>query len=96
MPREQGAHPLPHPLVTLVDELLSEVAVDLLGSDLLAGGQGDVVEVGHLERIDKKNTFGQSRKAAIASTREFFSFEIRFVEKAVPKDLQSGVLKNMI
>ena len=51
---QEAADSLSHPLVTLVDELLPEVAVDLLGRDLLAEGQGDVVEVGHLERIETK------------------------------------------
>ena len=44
----QSPHPAAHPLIPLVDELLAEVAVDLLGRHLLTGRQCHVVEVGHL------------------------------------------------
>lgn len=46
---QQGPDPLSHPLVPLVDELLTEVAVYFLGGHLLAGRQRHVVEVGDLE-----------------------------------------------
>lgn len=43
----QKSHdPLPHPLIPLVDELLAEVAVDLLGGDLLVRRKGGVDKVG--------------------------------------------------
>lgn len=45
---QQRLDPLPHPVVPLVDELLSKVAVYLLGGHLLAGWQRHVIEVGHL------------------------------------------------
>lgn len=45
----EGLDPLSHPLVALVDQLLPEVAVDLLRRDLLVRGQSDVVEVGDLQ-----------------------------------------------
>lgn len=40
--------PLPHPLVPLVDELLAEVAVDLLGCHLLMRRERGVDKVGQL------------------------------------------------
>lgn len=42
---QQSLDPLAHPLIPLVDELLSKVAVNLLGGHLLAGWQRHVVEV---------------------------------------------------
>jgi len=40
--------PLPHALIPLVDELLAEVAVNLLGCDLLVRREGGVDKVGQL------------------------------------------------
>lgn len=34
---QKGLHPLPHPLLPLVDELPAEVAVNLLSSDAFLG-----------------------------------------------------------
>lgn len=45
--------PLPHPLVPLVDELVAEVAVNLLGSHLLVRREGGVDEAGQLQRQDR-------------------------------------------
>lgn len=45
---KQSLDPLAHSLITFVDELLAEVAVNLLRRDLFTGRQSDVVEVGHL------------------------------------------------
>lgn len=45
---QQSFDPLAHPLIALVNELLSEVAVNLLSRDLFTRRQSDVVEVGHL------------------------------------------------
>lgn len=42
--------PLPHALVPLVDELLAEVAVDLLGCHLLVWRECGVDKVGQLQR----------------------------------------------
>lgn len=42
---QQCLDPLPHPLIPLVDELLSKVAVYFLGGHLLAGWQRHVIEV---------------------------------------------------
>ena len=42
---EQRLDPLPHPLIPLVDEFLSKVAVYFLGGHLLAGWQCHVIEV---------------------------------------------------
>lgn len=46
---QQCLDPLPHPLIPLVDELLSKVAVYFLGGHLLAGWQCHIVEVRDLE-----------------------------------------------
>lgn len=45
--------PLPHPLIPLVDELVAEVAVDLLGRHLLVRREGGVDEAGQLQRQDR-------------------------------------------
>lgn len=45
---QQRLDPPPHPLVPLVDELLSEVSVDLLRRHLLAGWQRHIIEVRNL------------------------------------------------
>lgn len=47
---QKGLNSLPHPLVALVDQLLSEVAVDLLRRDLLIRWQSDIIKVGDLEK----------------------------------------------
>lgn len=44
-------HSLPHPLIPLVDELLSEVAVYLLSRHLLVGRERRVDEVGDLRSV---------------------------------------------
>ena len=46
---QQGLDPPPHPLVPLVDQLQSEVLVQFLGRQLLAGQQRPVVEAGDLK-----------------------------------------------
>jgi len=46
---EQGLDPLPHPLIPLVDEFPSKVAVYFLGGHLLAVWQCHIIEVGDLE-----------------------------------------------
>lgn len=46
---QQSFDPLAHPLIALVDELLTKVAVNLLSCDLFTRRQSDVVEVGHLK-----------------------------------------------
>lgn len=45
---QQSFDPLAHPLIALVDELLTKVAVDLLSRDLFTRRQSDVVKVGDL------------------------------------------------
>lgn len=46
---QQGPDSLAHPLISLVDEFLSEVAVYLLGCHLLTGWQGHIVEIRDLQ-----------------------------------------------
>lgn len=46
---QKSFYSLPHPLVALVDQLLSEVAVDLLCCDLLIWWQSDIIKVGDLK-----------------------------------------------
>lgn len=53
---QQSFDPLAHPLITLVNELLTEIAVNLLSRYLFTRRQSDVVEVGHLnENKQTKN-----------------------------------------
>lgn len=56
---EQRSDASPHPLVALVDQLLSEVAVDLLRRHLLAGQQRHVLEVRDLD-TDTENSQASS------------------------------------
>lgn len=49
VPLQEGGDTASHPLVALVDELLAEVAVDLLGRQPVVGRQRAVDEVGQLE-----------------------------------------------
>lgn len=50
---QQRHDPLSHALVPLVDELLAEVAVNLLGCHLLMRWEGGVEKVGQLQRQDR-------------------------------------------
>lgn len=49
VPLQQGGDTASHPLIALVDELLAEVAVDLLGRQPVVGRQRAVDEVRQLE-----------------------------------------------
>lgn len=50
---QQVLHPLPHPLIPLVDELLAEVIIYLLGSNALMRRQRGVNEIGDLVKKEK-------------------------------------------
>lgn len=53
VPLQQRRHASGHPLVALVDELLAEVAVDLLGRQPVVGRQRAVDEVRKLEARER-------------------------------------------
>lgn len=76
---QKGPHSLPHPLVALVNQLLSEVAVNLLRGDLLFRWQSDIIKVGDLRgqtRWDSplgKPTLKQQNKQFAFMPRMFFT-----------------------
>lgn len=57
VPLQQRRHAASHPLVALVDELLAEVAVDLLGCQPVVGRQRAVDEVRQLEARESQVVF---------------------------------------
>lgn len=64
---QQGGHAASHSFVALVDELLPEVAVDLLGRQTVVGRQGAVDEVRQLRGREREREKEKRRMVKIES-----------------------------
>lgn len=69
---QQRLHSPPHPLIPLVDQLLSEVAVYFLCGHLLAGRQSHIVEIWDLREkgVTDKMVGGQRRRRGRSFIRD--------------------------